>query len=263
MPLVAIHDKTEIEMYARRNPLLHLFELGDLDDYYWPHTVWYALKEADTMRQLALLYTALTTPVLLANPDPPLDLMRELLHALIPLLPRRVYAHIHPALVDFVRRDYAVHSHGIHYRMGLRDRSGVISVDTSAVTVLSEADLPALEALYRESYPGTWVTAQMLQTGCYYGIRESSAIVSVAGVHIYAPGYKVAALGNVTTHPRMRGRGLARAVCARLCQALLQDGVEQIGLNVKADNQSAIACYSGLGFEQVAEFGAYSLEWGV
>ncbi len=55
----------------------------------------------------------------------------------------------------------------------------------------------------------------------------------------------------------------ASAVCARLCQALLQDGVEQIGLNVKADNHSAIACYTGLGFEQVAEFGAYSLEWSV
>ena len=61
--------------------------------------------------------------------------------------------------------------------------------------------------------------------------------------------------------PRLRRRGLSRIVCAHLCQALLQDGVDQIGLTVKADNTSAIALYTALGFEPIAEFGAYLLEW--
>jgi hypothetical protein len=58
VPLVALHNRTEIETYARRNPLPHLFELGDLDDFYWPHTVWYALKEADDQSAIAC-YTGL------------------------------------------------------------------------------------------------------------------------------------------------------------------------------------------------------------
>jgi predicted GNAT family acetyltransferase len=64
----------------------------------------------------------------------------------------------------------------------------------------------------------------------------------------------------VTINPSVRRRGLSRIVCARLCQALLQRGVEQIGLTVKADNSSAIALYTSLGFEPIAEFGAYLLE---
>jgi len=176
--VVSLHDKVEIEAFVRRNPLRHLFELGDLDERYWPHTVWYALE----------------------------------------------------------------------------------GVDTSAVTPLTQADVPALEALYRESYPGNAFSSQSVWTGWYYGIRDEDTIVSVAGVHLFSPSYRVAVLGNVATLPRVRGRGLASALCARLCSALLLQGVEHIGLFVKADNLSAIGLYGRLGFETVGEVGAYTLE---
>jgi predicted GNAT family acetyltransferase len=78
-------------------------------------------------------------------------------------------------------------------------------------------------------------------------------LVSVAGVHVYSPRYKVGVVGNVTTHPAYRGKGLGTAVCARLCRELLKT-VEHIGLNVKADNASAIASYKRLGFEVVGEY---------
>jgi predicted GNAT family acetyltransferase len=57
----------------------------------------------------------------------------------------------------------------------------------------------------------------------------------------------------------MRGHGLARLACARLCQALLQDGIRNIGLAVHVHNASAIAVYQALGFEPVAEVGTYLL----
>src|SRR5262245_29460694 len=69
-----------------------------------------------------------------------------------------------------------------------------------------------LEALYHDSYPDHAFTPQLFKAGCYYGIRHGSTLISVAGVHAFSPAYKVAALGNVTTHPHMRGRGLSRAV---------------------------------------------------
>src|SRR5262245_21241919 len=56
MMLVSLHDKAEIEAFVRQNALLYLFELGDLDDFFWPSTVWYARKAEDTIQQLALLY---------------------------------------------------------------------------------------------------------------------------------------------------------------------------------------------------------------
>jgi len=41
--------------------------------------------------------------------------------------------------------------------------------------------------------------------------------------------------------------------------ATLLPTVETIGLNVKADNTSAICCYTKLGFEMIAAFKEYSL----
>jgi predicted GNAT family acetyltransferase len=260
MSLVSLHNKTEIEAFVRQNPILHLFELGDLDDFFWPYTVWYALKETSTIRQLALLYLAVTPPVLLAYPDPPQEQMRQLLRSLLPLLPKRVYAHLHPGHLDIVSAAHHVHAHGRHYKMGLRDASQLIGDENVDVVSLTDADLPALERLYHESYPDNAFSARMLQTGWYYGVRQGSAIIAVAGLHVYSPTYRVAALGNVTTHPAVRSRGLARAVCARLCQDLRQQGIEHIGLNVKVDNTPAIALYRSLGFEPMAEFGAYTLE---
>jgi predicted GNAT family acetyltransferase len=125
---------------------------------------------------------------------------------------------------------------------------------------LSAADTEDLLALYAASYPGNWFVPRMLETGLYYGIRRGRALVSVAGVHVYSPHYKVAALGNIATRPDARGRGLATAVTARLCHELLLQGIEHVGLNVKADNPSAIACYEKLGFQRVADYGEYRVE---
>jgi RimJ/RimL family protein N-acetyltransferase len=127
------------------------------------------------------------------------------------------------------------------------------------VTRLEAADLPALQALYEASYPGNWFDPRMLETGCYYGFRSGMEILSVAGIHVYSPSYRVAALGNITTHPAHRGRGLCISVTARLCHVLLQE-MDFIGLNVKADNAAAIHCYEKLGFERAGEYEEYLIE---
>jgi GNAT superfamily N-acetyltransferase len=258
--LVCLHAKEEIEAFARRNPLLHLYEIGDLDDFFWPQTVWYALEDGGAVRQLALLYTAMSIPVLLANTEQPPASMQELMRLLLPLLPGRFYAHLGPEALAVLADVYHAQPYGTHCKMGLADPSRLAQVDTSGVVRLSPADEADLEALYRCSYPGNWFVPRMLQTGCYYGVRRGAELVCAAGVHVYSARYRVAALGNITTHPGLRGRGLATAASARLCQELLQAGVASIGLNVKADNAAALSCYRKLGFERVAEYGEYTLE---
>ncbi|MEJ7708630.1 MAG: hypothetical protein WKF84_01940 [Pyrinomonadaceae bacterium] len=37
MRIVCLHSKVEIERLLRRNLYLHLYALGDLDDFFWRH----------------------------------------------------------------------------------------------------------------------------------------------------------------------------------------------------------------------------------
>lgn len=260
MSMICLHDKAEIESFTRRHPLLHLYELGDLDDFFWPHTTWYALTDGETVQQLALLYTDLSMPVLLAHSEPESDSMPRLMEALLPILPKRFYSHLSSDALPTLETAYHLEPHGRYHKMGLANPAQVTAVNTATVTPLAPADLDAIHALYQASYPDTWFVPRMLETGRYYGIYENSRLLTIAGVHVYSPQYKVAAIGNVTTHPEARGRGLATVVCAKLCQALLAEGITTIGLNVRAGNTPAIRAYQKLGFEHVGEYGEYTLE---
>ena len=63
----------------------------------------------------------------------------------------------------------------------------------------------------------------------------------------------------IATHPDHRGLGYGKAVTARICRSLLQT-VDEIGLNVKADNCAAITCYERFGFETVAEYAEFFVQ---
>jgi len=258
--IVCVHSKDEIEAFARRNPFLHLYEIGDLDDFFWPHTTWYALQADGRIRQLVLLYTDLSMPIVLANAAEPVGSMHDLLVALLPWLPKRFYGHLSPEVVAAFTDVYRVQAHGIHLKMGLQNTSRLAKFEPSAAVKLASMDVEDVQTLFRASYPVNWFVPRMLETGFYYGLRDGSKLVSVAGVHVYSERYRVAALGNITTHPDFRGRGLGTKLVAQLCLELTRAGVERIGLNVKADNAAAIACYEKVGFEQVARYGEYTLQ---
>lgn len=254
MRTICLHDKQVIWEFLKRNTFLHLYAIGDLDDFFWPYTTWYALVDNQRIIQLALVYCASSLPVLLATSEEESSAeMQALLTSIVPLLPKHFYAHINRAAAESLARDYQLESHGVHYQMALLQPGRIGSIDTSHVTALTKLDLSDIEALYKASYPGNWFDPRVLETGYYYGIRDGSALLSVAGVHVYSEQYGVAALGNITTHPAYRGQQLATQVSAKLCESLLKT-VNTVGLNVHGDNSNAIACYSRLGFERVAIF---------
>ncbi|OGR81073.1 MAG: hypothetical protein A2X32_09015 [Elusimicrobia bacterium GWC2_64_44] len=255
---VFLHDKAVIEAFLRKDTPQNIYTIGDLDDFFWGHTAWLGVKRAGALKALALLYTGGATPTLLAlcaaGARP---WARELIKRWAAVLPPVFYAHLSPGLADALGRVRKLVSHGTHTKMTLVDKKRVLAADTSGTAVLSGRDLPALLKFYAQSYPGNWFEPRMLETGMYYGIRERGALAAVAGVHVYSRKYKVAALGNITTRPDMRGKGLATKVTARVCRELLKN-VSAVGLNVKADNAAAVGCYRGLGFRITGTYEEYA-----
>lgn len=260
MKAICLHSKQDIETFLRRDTFLHIYAIGDLDNFFWHYTTWYALCDVQQeISAIVLIYSGGQIPVLLAITEEPGDAMGELLQSILPLLPKQFHAHLSGDRAALFAKDYTIQPYGPYYKMALIYKDRVDTIDTSKVVPLTVSDLSALQALYNVSYPINAFDPRMLETGYYYGIRQGSDILSVAGIHVYSQRYKVAALGNVTTRPDYRGQGLGTAVCAKLCQALLHT-VDHIGLNVKADNASAIASYKKLGFEVIAEYGEYDME---
>jgi ribosomal protein S18 acetylase RimI-like enzyme len=256
-----LHDRSTIESFLRQDAYLHLYELGDLDDFFWPHTTWYASQAEGQVRSLFLLYSGGGLPVVLAlaKEGPEQEQLRALLEASLPLLPRRFYSHLSPGLQETLAGAYRLEPHGRYLKMALTDPSRLAAVDTSAVTPFTPADAEALRCYYDAAYPGNWFDPRMLETGHYYGIWRDGQIASVAGIHVYSPRTRVAALGNITTSPAYRGQGLGTQVTARLCQALLKT-VDTIGLNVKAGNEPALAVYTRLGFTTIGEYEEFMVE---
>ncbi|MFJ3792696.1 GNAT family N-acetyltransferase [Kitasatospora sp. NPDC090091] len=245
----AVHDRAELADLLRRDPALHAYELGDLDDFFWPWTGWYRLGDS-----IALVYHGASGPptVLAFERPEAVGALRELLDGLTGLLPRRFYAHITEGAEDLLVAGLGAESRGLHLKMALTDRARLLRQDARG-ELLTRADLPELLALYETAYPGNWFDPRMLDTGQYVGVRDKGELVAVAGVHVWSPTQRIAALGNITTHPRVRGQGIGRAVVAELCRRLL-DTVDEVALNVRADNDAAVALYTSLGFATVGRY---------
>ena len=112
------------------------------------------------------------------------------------------------------------------------------------------AELQSLYRLYADACFGPY---QLMQ-GIFYGVERDGRLVAVAGTHLVAHSYGVAAVGNVFTHPDYRGRGLATTATRAVCDELLDRGIELIGLSVSRSNAAAIRVYEKIGFKRHVPF---------
>lgn len=255
---ILLHDRAPILAALGEHRALHVYAIGDLDDFFFPYTAWFALEDGGQIRKVAVLYTGGALPVVLALAAERIRELATLLASMLPVLPRRFYLHVTPGAAHVLESDYALSSHGLHRKMALVDPARLEGVDTSGAVALGPADRAEVEAFYAAAYPANWFDPRMLETRRYVGGRASGTLASVAGVHVFSPSHRVAALGNIATLPALRGRGLGTVVTAALCRKLAAD-CDTIGLNVHAENRAAIALYERLGFAMVGEYEEYEV----
>lgn len=253
---VCLHDKATIAEFLRQRTDLHLYEIGDLDDFFWPHTLWFADRQEKPISALCLLYVSQSQPTLLALGEP--SPLAELLRSIAGLLPTWFYAHVSPGAEEGFADGFQLKPHGDHLKMSLTTPARVTMIGKPLAVRLGPENLAEVLELYKLSYPGNWFDPRMLETRECFGFREKGRLVSIAGIHVFSAEQRVAALGNITTHPAYRKKGLAKIVTRELCSSLLEK-VDHIGLNVAADNQAAIACYRKLGFDVVATYREFAV----
>jgi len=258
MKVVRLQEKAVINQYLQKNKPLHIYSIGDLDDFFWEYTTWYGWADNDEISAIILLYKGLTVPTLLALSED-IEPLRELLEEIKLILPERMYIHLSPGLIDIIETNYNVAAYGDHYKMSANCLKESDNFDHSLVERIRVSELEELNQLFSESYPGNWFDSRMLESGHYFGLRQTDRFVSVAGIHVYSPLFRVAAIGNIATHPDFRGRGFGKLVTTACCRELFKT-VDQIGLNVKVDNKAAIKIYRRLGFEVAGVYGEYMVE---
>lgn len=239
-------NKKEIYSFLSRNKGLNLYLIGDLDDFYWSRTTWYAAYVNNNIVAIALLYMGIPPATFLLFHDGDPAYPEELIREVLPELPEEFNVHLSPGLLEQFRKENIIKNYGRNFRMILSREPDL--VEDGNIRRLDRTDLADIEEFYRLSYPANWFDAKMLETGKYFGYFDSGSLAGIAGVHVYSPEYRIAALGNIATSQDFRGKKIAYKLTSVLCTDLRTD-TDTIGLNVSSGNIAAIKCYQNAGFE--------------
>src|SRR5215468_1914547 len=173
-------DPNRIRAVLNRDRAWALYPLGDLEPRLFGRGSWWCSDGAVT-----LLYHGFDPPILCAVGS------AENVRALLDEMPRppRVYLHLRPDIADVVREHYAVPDPRQMIRMVLQP-ADYRPEPGSGAQRLGGADASALAALYRDGEangesPG-FFTAEMVDQGVYFGVRDHGDLIAVAGTHVFS-----------------------------------------------------------------------------
>lgn len=119
-------------------------------------------------------------------------------------------------------------------------------------------DLAYVAALEAQIHAAPWSLGNFrdaLAAGYSAQVGEHEGRIVVFGVMMLAPGE--AQLLNLSVVPDARREGLGSALLGRFCDDARRCGAEQMFLEVRVGNASAIALYERAGFTRVARRVAY------
>lgn len=259
MNITAVENKNIIEKHFRKNTDLNIYSIGDLDDFFWNYTKWFAIGPENNPEEIVLLYEGAALPTFLAITENKNNSMLMLIDKIMDKLPENLYCHLSKGLIKAFDGCKEINEHGNHFKMSLKNKKMLLSDCVENIRRLNSGDIEKINNLYSESYPDNFFDKRMLDTGKYFGYYDNDKLAGIAGVHVYSEKYKVASLGNITISPSFRGKSLCKKLTSAICINLLQN-VDNIGLNVHTENLSAINCYKKTGFEIIAEYEEYHIK---
>ena len=242
-----------VRAFLGAEPHLTAYALGDLDDALWPESLFYGAFQGGALVAVLLLYTGLDPVVLTAFGAgagieallTELDMPDEMYYVWLPE---------HIALLDRLYERPGAHD---EWRMVLAPEAFTPPALDGVRRIMPE-QAETLAGLYRQAAsPGEEVVAfspAQIARGAFYGVWADDRLVATAGTHVWSPQERVAAIGNVFTHPDYRGRGYASRCTAAVVRAALAQGIGTVVLNVRQNNPAAIHVYEKLGFHRRGMF---------
>jgi GNAT superfamily N-acetyltransferase len=272
MQIVVLRQHDRIRPFLKADCFFADYALGDLDPAHFPFTAWFGAEEDGELRAVVMLYNDLEPPIFFATGEargiesildrvvrlPQISLSIREEH--LPIVEKFYRTEPVPMLkMALLPEDFApvdqTSLRGVRRAttQSPAAKNEIASHSALAMTRLNVAHLPELEVLYAHG-GGDAFRQRSLELGVFYGVFESECLVSVAGTHIVSDNERIAALGNVMTHPNYRGQGLATTATSAVCEELLNRGIEMIGLSVSRSNEAAIRVYEKLGFEKHVPF---------
>lgn len=240
-------NRSRILSFLQTDRLYAAYAIGDLEPGLVEQCTWVGAEAAGRMQALVLHFRGLEPPALLLTGDT--DGLRAIIKDV--LRPDGVYLTCRPEHLSMVRQFYAWDEPTPMWRMVLRpDR---FACRKGECTRLLPADAECLSVLYTHGGGAAFSPAQMVQ-GVFCGVQSGDEVVAAAGTHLVSKTYSVAAVGNVFTHPDHRRRGYAMACTGAVVAELLEQGIQDIVLNVGQANTAAIGLYERLSFQRYCPF---------
>ncbi len=237
----AVSDRGEIAAFLRSDRLYAAYALGDLDGPNRSRVAWaMAHDEYGAPTALAMHHEGLVPQPLFLMGAP--EGCRAILDSV--LKPRDAYlqaTELHQAAASEL---YELEAPITMLRMVVDQAT--FTPFAGPAQRLTALDIDDLNQLYQLGYRGGF-PASTVEDGVYYGVRVRGRLVSAAGTHAVNAREEIAVVGNVMTHVDFRGHDFAKMVTSAVTAELL-GRVNDVALNVHADNRPAVAAYGRLGY---------------
>jgi len=113
------------------------------------------------------------------------------------------------------------------------------------------------EASFKDSWPLDMLAFELTHPGSLVLVASRGEADPPAGYAAFRHAVGEAELLRLAVFPEARRHGIARALVAEGLQRLLREGVQACFLEVRRDNEPAIALYQALGFARIGERRGY------
>lgn len=239
-----VHDIATVRKMLEPDPAYAAYAIAQLDPNYFDRNEW-VLSRGPGGREALLVHshTGLGN-ALFALGDP------EALDAAMSIRPgaRFSFGSLRQEHKRVVDKYYVMTRPQLMTRMSVA--MGQFQPAESTATRLSGADVALVNRLYSIEGGVTAYRESHLEEGVYYGVFDGGKLVSIAGTHVVSRAERIAVVGNVFTHPRHRGKGLATQATSAVTRALL-GFCDLVVLTVEVRNDPAVRIYTGLGYQSV------------